>query len=85
VLMGWDGLALAMQYYRYSYGMPFLAIAFGMGLAINCIRGLASREGMFDESNTAYMTYMQWGGIVLGLGLAGWGVMFLVDLVQWWQ
>jgi hypothetical protein len=66
---------LSLYYYGFGRrGLAFLLIVFllGLGLALNCIRGLHSREGMYDEGNTSYMTLMQWLGIVLGLGLATW-------------
>lgn len=68
-------------YGRYSAALPFIAIIFGAGLAINCVKGLASREGMFDEGSTNYMTLMQWIGIILGTGAAVWGLYSVARLL----
>jgi hypothetical protein len=38
--------------------------------ALNCLRGLFSREGMYDQQASSYMFWSQLLGIVLGLGLA---------------
>ena len=44
-------------------------IVIGIGLVYNCMRGLASREGMYDRESTQMMMLSQWLGIPLGLWL----------------
>jgi hypothetical protein len=45
----------------------------GLGLAVNSLRGLASREGMYDEASTSQMRIASWLGLLLGLGLGAAG------------
>jgi hypothetical protein len=83
--MVWDSLPISLYMFGFSrYGLfdALVAIIFGVGLAYNCIRGLRSREGMFDEANSNYMTLAQWAGIVLGLGGLAWGCMTLYRYLE---
>ena len=70
-----DLLCYGFRYYGYgrnSLVLAFIALVFGIGLAYNCIRGLSSQEGMYDEGSSSYMTVAQWVGTEIGIGAAIW-------------
>jgi hypothetical protein len=45
--------------------------------AFNCLRGLISREGMYDQEATTTMFWSQVVGIILGIGMAYVGFSYL--------
>ena len=75
-----------MFYLLHGFAILVLAVAgivLGAGLAVNCARGLFSGEGMYDESNKSYMTWMQVAGIFASLGAAAWGINTLFGRCLW--
>jgi hypothetical protein len=46
-----------------------LKLFLGAGLIFGCARGLITREWMYDEESTRYMTWTQWVGVGVGLWL----------------
>jgi hypothetical protein len=50
------------------------SLVVGVGLAFNCLRGLLSREGMYDSESTSIMFWSQLGGIALGVMLTAWSL-----------
>jgi hypothetical protein len=51
-------------------GLALLAIIGGAGLLVNSLRGLASREQMYDAESTAQMRSAGFIGILAGAALA---------------
>ena len=46
-----------------------IEVVLGIGLILNCARGLISSEGMYDAESTMMMTVSQWFGIGVGIAL----------------
>jgi len=56
-------------YGRYGPGMDVIMCIVGLGLIYNSVRGLMSREGMYDSDSTQWMTWAGILGVVVGAGM----------------
>lgn len=70
-----------MYYGRYTPALALIAIVLGIGLALNCLKGLRSGEGMYDSGSTQYMYFGQIAGIIVGLGAAAWGAIYTIRIL----
>lgn len=61
-----------MFYGLYLYGWPLLLIILGPLMALNCLKALREREGMYDQENSNYMLLANWAGVLIGFGAAAW-------------
>lgn len=71
------------MYYSGRAGLPILLILGGIGVAIGCLKGLFSGEGMYDHESRSIMFWSQLLGLFLGLGAAALGLLMIFGPRFW--
>jgi hypothetical protein len=58
--------------------LKIIALIIGVGLLFNSLRGLLSREGMYDQQSRQQMLISGWLGVVGGVLLIYWGAQLFI-------